>query len=410
MPDECIYAMAIDAKGTLWCSTNKGILKIYKDNSFQQLKKEDGLQENEFNTNAVAKAADGELFFAGVNGVSSFQPADISSFAEKLNLLFTRIKINNEEIVKDSAAWNISSLSLSHSNNSFSFDFIAMGNNNPEQYIYQYKMEGVDKQWIQNEDVQTVRYYLLPGTYTFKIYAGRFFNKDAVAMNEIKIVIRQAFYKTWWFIALVSLAIIAVMAYTINQYIRDKYRKKLEALKAAHSLREERERISRDLHDNIGAYANAVLYSTELLEKEQQENLRTELMSDLKFASKDIITSLRETIWALKKESYTTEDCIIRIRNFIQPLSRHYPHIKFTIEGEGSAETQLHYTKALNVVRILQEAVTNAIKHSSASQIVITSTQQGGQWLLEVKDNGIGFRENGVEDTGGGYGLLIITV
>ena len=176
-------------------------------------------------------------------------------------------------------------------------------------------------------------------------------------------------------------------------------------MKAAHSLREERERISRDLHDNIGAYANAVLYSTELLEKEQQENLRTELMSDLKFASKDIITSLRETIWALKKETYTTEDCIIRIRNFIQPLSRHYPHIKFTIEGEGSAETQLHYTKALNVVRILQEAVTNAIKHSSASQIVITSTQQGGQWLLEVKDNGIGFLENGVEDTGGGYGL-----
>lgn len=54
--------MAFDDEGYLWCSTNKGILKINKDNSFRQLKKEDGLQENEFNTNSVAKAGDGEIF------------------------------------------------------------------------------------------------------------------------------------------------------------------------------------------------------------------------------------------------------------------------------------------------------------------------------------------------------------
>lgn len=58
----------------------------------------------------------------------------------------------------------------------------------------------------------------------------------------------------------------------------------------------ERERISKDLHDSLGAYANAVLYNIELLEKEKAEPKRNELIGDLKFASKDIITSLRETV------------------------------------------------------------------------------------------------------------------
>lgn len=66
-------------------------------------------------------------------------------------------------------------------------------------------------------------------------------------------------------------------------------------------MRLERERISRDLHDSIGAYANAVLYKSELLQQEENVNERNDLIKDLRFASKDIITSLRETIWALKK-------------------------------------------------------------------------------------------------------------
>ncbi len=405
LPDECIYAMVFDEQGILWCSTNKGLLKINTDNSIHHFKKEDGLQENEFNTNAVSRAEDGEIFFAGVNGISSFYPAAIGKYDERIHLFFTKVKVNNEEFATYSAAWNISNIDLPHTQNSLSFDFIAMGNTNPGQYIYQYKMEGVDKQWIQNEDLQTVRYYLQPGKYTFKIYAGRSFNKDAIVMKEILITIHPPFYKTWWFVLAVSAAVLFLMGLLFNQYNKNKYRKTLDELKAANRLQEERERISRDLHDSIGAYANAVLYSTELLENEKEVLARIELMKDLKFASKDIITSLRETIWALKKDNYTTEECIIRIRNFVQTLSKHYPHINFSIEGEGSADEILHYTKALNVVRILQEAVTNAIKHSNSTNISIKSSRQAGQWLLEVNDDGIGFSEENLDDAGRGYGL-----
>jgi signal transduction histidine kinase len=405
LPDNCIYAMLFDDAGLLWCSTNKGIFRLNRDNSILQLKKEDGLQENEFNTNVAAKSDDGEFFFGGVNGVSSFYPSAISPYEEKINLLFTSIKVNNTDSFKDSAAWNISNIILAHDKNSVAFDFIAMGSSNPEQYVYQYKMYGIDKQWIQNTDLQTVRYFLPPGDYVFQIYASRSFDKDAKPMKEIRITINPPFWKTWWFLAGLMLAGTGLMVLAINRYNKNKYAKKLQVLESERQIKMERERISRDLHDSLGAYANAVLYNTELLEQENGNDKRNELMKDLKFASKDIITSLRETVWALNKESYTAEDCLLRIRNFIQPFSRYYSHINFTVEGEAPAAIQFHYTKALNLVRIIQEAVSNSIKHAEAKNISVHSSSEDGKWKLTVSDDGKGFDYNAAKKMEAGNGL-----
>ena len=405
LQDECIYAMSFDADGFLWCSTNKGILKINKDKSILQLKKEDGLQENEFNTNTVAKAEDGELFFGGVNGVSSFYPKDISHFDEKINLIFTQIKANNEPAVKDTAMWAIDDITLPYQKGSLSFDFIAMASGNPDQYIYQYKMKGLDKDWIQNSGTQTVRYFLQPGTYTFQIYASRQFDVNAKPLREIIIIIKPPFWKTWWFITIAALIFLVLLVYFINENNKKKYAKQLQALENERQLKSERERISKDLHDNLGAYANAVLYNIELLEKEKTEGKRNDLIGDLKYASKDIITSLRETVWALKKERYTAEECFVRIRNFIQPLTRYYSQIHFKTEGEPSPDMELPYTKALNIVRIVQEAVSNSIKHAQPANIIITSFFTNNRWSIKVSDDGMGFDYIKVKQLEQGNGL-----
>ncbi|MEO5942143.1 MAG: triple tyrosine motif-containing protein [Ferruginibacter sp.] len=391
LPDECIYAIMLDAEGHIWCSCNKGIFKISDDGAVFHLKKEDGLQENEFNTNVVTSSPDGELFFGGVNGITSFFPAAIKDFEEKINVFITGIKVNNEPLNIDTAVWEIKNIKLPYYKSSLSFDFIAMGNNNPGQYVYQYKMEGIDDQWIQNNSFQTVRYYLQPGKYTFKIYASRFFNKDAVPIKEIFITIMPPFWKTWWFIALLISVGTGLMAYIISRYNRYKFRKHLRIIEDEKQMQKERERISRDLHDNIGAYANAILYNTELLENEENSSMKSKLMGDLKFASKDIISSLRETIWAFKKDHYSAEECLIRIKNFTQALSRYYPKINFKISGDAPLNVILSSTTALNLVRIVQEAVTNAIKHSGASVINIINEVKQDEWKLGITDTGKGF-------------------
>ncbi|MEO7046356.1 MAG: ATP-binding protein [Ferruginibacter sp.] len=167
-------------------------------------------------------------------------------------------------------------------------------------------------------------------------------------------------------------------------------------------MQKERERISRDLHDNIGAYANAILYNTELLENEENSSMKSKLMGDLKFASKDIISSLRETIWAFKKDHYSAEECLIRIKNFTQALSRYYPKINFKISGEPPLNSVLPSAVALNLVRIVQEAITNAIKHAAASAININNDVKENEWKLIITDTGNGFDAEKLSAEGNG--------
>jgi hypothetical protein len=405
LPDDCIYTITPDKDHNLWCSTNKGIIKISPDKSFLQITREDGLQENEFNTNAMAIADDGEYFYGGVNGGNSFFPSSINPEEQELNLLITTLLVNNEEKFADTAVWNISNLSLPYNQNLLSFDFIAMGNNNPGQYIYQYKMKGIDDRWILNNDMQTIRYFLPPGEYVLQVYASRYFNSNAHPLKQITITIHPPFWKTWWFLSLIGFLCLAILTYIIDSYIRHVYQKKVALFEAEKNIQAERERISRDLHDNIGGYANAVLYKTELLKDEDDDYSRQNIISDLRFASKEIITSLRETIWALKRTDYSAQDCLIRIKNFVQPFNKYYPFIHFKIDGDAPEEKTLPHTNALHIVRIVQEAVSNAIKHANAENIDIISRTVNNQWILSVKDDGKGFDVNTYTDIEVGNGL-----
>jgi signal transduction histidine kinase len=391
LPDECIYSLEVDKDNMLWCSSNKGIFKINPDRSILHLKKENGLQENEFNTNVSSVTPDGELFFGGINGISSFYPEKINPSSDPINIFFTSIKVNNEDLAIDTGLWKIEKIELPYSRNSLAIDYIAMGPDNPDQYIYQYKMQGVDEEWIANSDMQSTKYFLQPGRYVFQVYASKLFDKNAMPLKELIIIINPPFWKTWWFVIGMILITGIVLAFNINRFNKKKYARQLRALEDERQLKLERERISRDLHDSLGAYANAVLYNTELLQQENNNVRRDELIKDLRFASKDIITSLRETIWALNKENFTVKDCLVRIRNFIQPFNRYYNHIQFRVEGDAPDELVLHATKALHLVRIIQEAVSNSIKHAEAKNIVVTSSEQNGNWKLEVTDDGKGF-------------------
>jgi signal transduction histidine kinase/outer membrane protein assembly factor BamB len=405
LPDDCIYAMKFDDAGNLWCSCNKGIFKISNDKPVLLLRKEDGLQENEFNTNSFASTDDGELFFGGVNGVSSFYPADIKPMNEELNIFFTGIRANGNDAVSDKAPWEVSSIRLPYFQNSLALDFLAMGNHNPDQYVYQYKMDGVDREWINREDLQTVRYSLPSGNYTFKVYASRAFNPDAKPLKELSIRILPPFWKTWWFLSLTSIFIIFLVIYFVNQKIKRRYMENLQRLENEKQLRQERERISKDLHDSLGVYANAVLFNSELLEKENSDEKRKAIVGDLKFVSKDIIVSLRETVWALKKERYFAEECLVRISNFIQQLSRYYPGIHFKTEGIAPAGVEFSHVKALNLVRIVQEAVSNCIKHAHPSHIFVRFNNDYKQWKIIIEDDGSGFDYYTAKRKGMGNGL-----
>ncbi len=106
LPNNIIYGVQQDQQGTLWMSSNKGIINLDPaSNTIRNFTKADGLQSNEFNTWAYAQTATGELLFGGVSGLNAFHPKDMQSNPVSPKVWITGIRLNNQPIaVGDSTA------------------------------------------------------------------------------------------------------------------------------------------------------------------------------------------------------------------------------------------------------------------------------------------------------------------
>jgi len=151
----------------------------------------------------------------------------------------------------------------------------------------------------------------------------------------------------------------------------------------------QRKRIAADLHDNLGVQANAILYGTELLIQENEE--KGVLVNNLHDTAKDMLVSLRETLWAMKTADVTAAEVWLRIINFSKQMQRYYQAISITTSGTVPDDFYMNSAKALNAVLIVQEAVNNAARHAMAAIILIKSEPGAGAWQIEIMDDGKGF-------------------
>ncbi|MGB8194694.1 MAG: histidine kinase, partial [Chitinophagaceae bacterium] len=234
------------------------------------------------------------------------------------------------------------------------------------------------------------------------------------------VIMRQQFDLTaknyLLFGSLLLLLVVIVAAYFIFRATRSRHLMKMQVMRdeekriAVQAVEEaeeaERKRIAADLHDNLGAQANAILYSTELLQHEQAE--KEILLNDLHDTARGMLASLRETLWALKNTTVNAPDVWLRLINFTKQLGRHYTSVKISAEGMAPA-CRLSSAKALNIVFIMQEAMNNAVRHSGAESIYISSEYADTVWKLEVKDNGTGFDRNSANKKPESYGLSNMT-
>ena len=164
----------------------------------------------------------------------------------------------------------------------------------------------------------------------------------------------------------------------------------------------ERKRIAADLHDNIGAYASAIRADVEkITDKGFEKN--NALLQNLQQHSQEIINSLRDTIWVLNKENITITGISDRIKNYLSKLQPTYDTIQFHINEEINNDIRLSSQYALNIFRIVQEAIHNAVKHSSASNIII-NINSSENIIIKIIDDGKGM--SNTKDNTGGNGLI----
>jgi len=402
--NDCIYSLLpVNDSSSVFASTNFGLSYISLHDDVKNYSKELNLQELEFNTASCTKTKSGKLYFGGVDGITSFYPGSLSVTNDTPGIFITRLVINDIPYNFSSSICRGDSILLDYSNNHLQLDITALGLLNPDEYIYKYRLTGFQNQWEVTHQPDNINYILPPGKYVLEIICSPNLSTNVFFKKNIIIIISPPWWQTWWFTILAILISIIVIASIVHFYNRNKYNQKIKLLLAKNEMQQERERISRDLHDNLGAQANVLMHGTEQLQNASATD--SDLINNLHITARDMMHSLRDTIWVMKSHTINASQIWFRIISFSKQLSIFYKEIKITAEGELPEKFSYSSEKSLHIVLIVQEALNNAVKHSQAKNINVTSTIENSTWIIEIKDTGKGITKNAKSKSEGGYGL-----
>jgi signal transduction histidine kinase/ligand-binding sensor domain-containing protein len=233
LPNDFIYGIVEDSNGFLWLTTNKGVSRF--DTRLQQFRNydvSDGLQGNEFNAGAFARTSTGALLVGGVTGFNVISPTVSSARPIVPRLVLTSFRVMHTERVFERLLSEMQTITLQHTENLFSIEFAALDYLAPSKVQYFYKLDGVDKNWVQAGSRRFAAYSELePGEYIFHVKAV---NTGAWPEQAIKltIVIAPPFWKTLWFQTFAALCLTTSMwgAHRIRLHSIEQQNKRLQMM------------------------------------------------------------------------------------------------------------------------------------------------------------------------------------
>ncbi len=404
--DNMVYAILPgDLAGEFWFSTDYGLFRLKPDGQIINYSIENGLQDNEFNTNSRYKSSSGKLYFGGVKGINSFYPGRIKNVTDTIRPFISLLSINTKVVSRYIATQADRKYNFSHKENNIIIEFLGKGTRSPERYNYQYFIKELHATWVDIGRERHMQFHLAPGNYTIYYHVDDAFDANAIPTHFLKICIQPPFYKRWWFLCMIALLLTAFAFYLLQLHKKRQELKLRYEFQLGQRLQNERMRISRELHDNIGAQMATVKRNINFLINQSHQltpDLVTKKMKDLESISTQINQELRDTIWAAQNEHITMADFITRIKNYIFQVLGPESQARVLYEEHCEKQVILGPFLALNLHRICQETINNIMKHAGATEIKLIFEGDEDQCKVTILDNGKGYNE---VDSNQGYGL-----
>lgn len=257
-----------------------------------------------------------------------------------------------------------------------------------------YRLEGSPEGFKELKDSLTLSLVALrSGTYTLIAKSVNEFGNETPEVIVSRFTISPPFWQSPWALLLL-VASGVVLTYLI---LKQRQQRKQAIFSKEKSLlmqmANERDRISKELHDNLGSSLTTIIAQTDNVETklmQHKTNEALEKVQQLSAQSRETMNILRETIWAVQEPEHELEAFVNRTRDF---LHRTYAvtNIECSLESTGTLSSALSPGQTLHLFRSLQEITQNIIKHSSATNAGYFFTAQHHNLEIRVRDNGKGF-------------------
>jgi len=404
MANSYIYGVLEDEQHNFWMSTNMGLCFFNrKENTFQNYTAKDGLQSNEFNTQAFYKGPSGTMYFGGIKGFNWFNPKDVKTIAStNPGVAITSLNVDDKPYVKDQTFVKNKTINLPYDQNNISFQFAALDFTKPQANKVKFILERWDKGWITSSDMNIRYSHLVPGTYILRVKAA---NSDHIWSNEdrLTIVVNAPFWQRTWFYICCGIVFLAVIIYSTYVVSQQKIKRRLRQLEKQHAIDAERNRISRDMHDEIGSGLTHIALLSELIQTQKKTDFAIKNdLGNISIAARKLVESMSEIIWALNPQNDSLENLLAYIREQMQQNFEPFNlRLKVNFPDEV-LPVKLSNEQRRNLYLVTKEALNNVLKHSAAKTVNLSLCIDQGQLIFSVCDDGQGLPPNITKPGGNG--------
>ena len=256
--------------------------------------------------------------------------------------------------------------------------------------------------WKPFKEPRTLKFsHLDQGKYSLQIKSVNEDGYEKIMPQKIEFTVLGPIYIRWWFIVFTLLVAGLFLYNYVNEINKKKYIKRLNQLRVKHQLENERKRISRDLHDNIGAYVTSLISKIDKI-KHSENNFGTAVTyDDVRLDAEKILALLRQTIWVLGNKDTNLIALYDNFKSYALKFLQ-TDDIKIIFEEEIENNRKFDATTGSGIFRIIQEALQNVYKHAQATKVEINVISKN-KIIICIKDNGKGFNPDNLKQ---GNGLI----
>jgi ligand-binding sensor domain-containing protein/anti-sigma regulatory factor (Ser/Thr protein kinase) len=362
-------------KDEIWIGTKEGLARINNQGKINRYTRFDGLVSNDLSNGFFSD--EHQLLAGHKNGLSVVDFDILNEENTHNDLVLSNLSI----LGKSTFLSQPSDLKFEKANNSLSFSFSPLNFVSPQKIKYRYKLSGVSKNWIENGSNSSFVFpNLTKGNYVLEVQYAKVSGSWVSKSKIVNFEILPAWYETLWFRILLSVFIFGLF-YAF-------YRFRLNQIQKVHAIRN---RISSDLHDEIGASLSSIGIMggllTQNLSHDQKNNSFAQMIAE---EAKKAGTAIDYIIWNINPKFDSLESLFTKINKESAELIE-AQNIQYEFESNDLKDRNMSLDNKRNLYLMLKELINNALKHSQSTKISLKCSLSGNHLDLLFQDNGSGF-------------------
>jgi signal transduction histidine kinase/ligand-binding sensor domain-containing protein len=297
---------------------------------------------------------------------------------------------------------NFNGIQLSNKNNFLKVKYSAVTFTQQEDVVYQYKFNN-STDWSSTKLTELIFPDLSGGSYTLQLRAKKG-DSDWSKIETLHFSVDYPFYLSWWFIAASLILTLISVSLIIIYLSRRRNRQLMLLMEKKSALNHERNRISADMHDDVGSDLSKISISIDF-SKHQMD------AADPAFAQLDKISGyayaarkkMDDIIWALNPENDNVANLVAYLNKYgLDYFSDTSVTFRLINEIPEGLNLVFNAKQRRNIFLIVKELCTNTFKHSEASNFTVTIKMDRNQLIINTKDDGKGIANDQLRSRGNG--------